>query len=175
MQAFLPDHDISIASASLFFCQYFGGTVFLSVAKAIFLNRLRPALAEFAPGVDPNKIINKGAMDILAGVAPGDAGGVIKAYNAALVATFVSVPVSRERKKEHSGKWWLTSAVPKQWLPLAAGILAFFFSFGLGWKKLPTWQKVEGDEAERGAHELGQADGTHHGPGTREDVPPARG
>lgn len=72
------------------FCQYFGGTVFLAIAKSLFENGLRKALGEYAPNVDPNLVINAGAVTAFEKLPPADVGNVILAYNKALTATFVS-------------------------------------------------------------------------------------
>jgi hypothetical protein len=74
------------------FCQYFGGTVFLAIAKSLFANGLRKALQEYAPRVDPEVVINAGVVNVFNVIPPADVQGVTLAYNKALAATFVSLP-----------------------------------------------------------------------------------
>lgn len=89
-QAVLPESQISIATASMLFFQYFGATFLNCIAKTVFLNVLGPALAEYAPDLDSQTVIGAGATEVLKVVAPKDVEGVKLAYNKALTTTFVS-------------------------------------------------------------------------------------
>jgi len=90
LQGALSGIEISTGTAMTMFCQYFGGTVFLAIAKSLFENGLRKALGEYAPNVDPNLVINAGAVTVFDKLPPAEVGNVILAYNKALAATFVS-------------------------------------------------------------------------------------
>ncbi|KAM3426611.1 hypothetical protein NHJ13734_009358 [Beauveria thailandica] len=98
-------------TAMLMFMQYFGGAVFLSVAKTIFTNELLSTLHKYAPDVDAYSVVHSGATSAFNGLSEHDRLLVLEAYNKALTSTF--------------------------WLPTISAVLAFFFSFGIGWKKLP--------------------------------------
>jgi MFS family permease len=109
-QAKLPPAEISIATANMLFFQYFGGTIVNVIGKTVFLNALGPALQQFAPAVDAQRVINAGATEFLNVVEPQYVDGVRLAYNKALALTF--------------------------WLPTACAIIAFPLSWGLGWHKI---------------------------------------
>jgi hypothetical protein len=89
-QAKLPPAEISIATANMLFFQYFGGTIVNVIGKTVFLNALGPALQQFAPAVDAQRVINAGATEFLNVVEPQYVDGVRLAYNKALALTFVS-------------------------------------------------------------------------------------
>ena len=95
-----------MGTAMIQFCQYFGGTVFLSIAKSVFENRLVPALHQYAPAVNPGRILNSGSTQILQGLSPSDGAGVLTAYNAALVATYVSLISSIRIISKHEKLIW---------------------------------------------------------------------
>ncbi|KAH7115119.1 major facilitator superfamily domain-containing protein [Dendryphion nanum] len=109
-QSTLLPSESSIAIAMLLFSQFFGGSIVNCIAKTIFINDLRPALHQYVPSVDPQKVIDAGATEIIKLVEPKDVQGIIVAYNRALTVTF--------------------------WLPTAAACLALLFTFGLGWHKV---------------------------------------
>ncbi|KAF2191557.1 MFS general substrate transporter [Zopfia rhizophila CBS 207.26] len=120
-QEALPSSEVAIATANLLFFQYFGGSVLNSVAKTIFLNGLQPALNEYAPSVDAEKVIHSGVTELLKSISPKDMVGVVKAYNKALTLTF--------------------------WLPTAAACIGCFLSLGLGWQKIGFREKVKNNKA----------------------------
>ncbi|KAF2248131.1 MFS general substrate transporter [Trematosphaeria pertusa] len=128
-QSALPESEISIATANLLFFQYFGGTFLNCIAKTVFINALGPALAQYAPHVDPKRVIAAGATDFLHVIRPQDVEGVKLAYNKALTTTF--------------------------WLPTAFAIVGFVFSYGLGRHRIgikkPT-KKSGKEEAEKGSN-----------------------
>lgn len=76
----------------LMFMQYFGGAVFLSVAKTIFTNELLYNLHKYAPDIDAYSIVYSGATSAFNGLSEHDRPLVLKAYNKALTLTFVSQP-----------------------------------------------------------------------------------
>ncbi|RFU34088.1 hypothetical protein B7463_g2247, partial [Scytalidium lignicola] len=90
IQSLLPAKDVSIATAQVFFCQYLGASVFLSVGQTIFTNSLRSALKTYAPDVDAEYIINVGARAVRSSVSSTDLPEVLHAYNHALINTFRS-------------------------------------------------------------------------------------
>jgi hypothetical protein len=53
--------DVASAVAILVFCQYFGGTLLLSLGQTVLLARLGPALQRFAPNVRTEDPINASA------------------------------------------------------------------------------------------------------------------
>ncbi|MCJ1405112.1 hypothetical protein MMC11_008338 [Xylographa trunciseda] len=110
VQSVLPPAQTAVGSALVLFCQIFGGAVCVTVAQLTLTNSLVPALHAYAPSVDPQDIINAGATNVRAVIAPKDLGGVLLAYNAALTHVFL----------------------------VAAGIaaLAFGSSLGMGWKSI---------------------------------------
>ncbi|KAI8249965.1 Efflux pump mlcE [Colletotrichum sp. SAR 10_77] len=123
LQNTLQNEELATGTALLIFFQYFGSSVFLCVSKTAFLNRLIPALQEHVPDVDPQAIINAGATDLENLVDGSEYNALIQAYSDALVTTF--------------------------WLSAAASIIAFFFSFGLGWRKVELQtKKMMGNESE---------------------------
>lgn len=120
------------------FCQYFGGTVFLAIAKSLFENGLRKALREYTPGLDPDVVINAGVVNVFHKIPPAEVEGVILAYNKALAATFVSLDLAFTRDDGVTFRKDTDSSIMWQWLPTVAAILAFGFSFGFGWKKVAS-------------------------------------
>ena len=77
------------------FMQYFGGAVFLSVAKTIFTNELLSTLRKYAPDIDAHSIVHSGATSVFHGLSEHDRLLVLNAYNKALITTFVSQPGPR--------------------------------------------------------------------------------
>lgn len=71
--------DLSTASATALFTQMFGGAIWLSVAQALFANRLIKSL-ESVPGVDAHAIFAAGATAIRSEVAPKARTAVIGSY-----------------------------------------------------------------------------------------------
>ncbi|KAL8337378.1 hypothetical protein RB601_008765 [Gaeumannomyces tritici] len=115
LQNHLPGEELATGTALLVFFQYFGSAVFLCISKTTFLNSLYGALATGSPGVDPQSVVSTGATELASILTPEQYPAVIRAYSDALVTTF--------------------------WLSAAASITAFFFSFGLGWKKVTLQTK----------------------------------
>lgn len=84
--------QIPIGTAMLMFMQYFGGAVFLSVAKTIFTNELLSSLHKYAPDIDAHSIVHSGVTRVFNGLSKHDRPLVLEAYNKALTLTFVSRP-----------------------------------------------------------------------------------
>ncbi|KAI9841123.1 MAG: hypothetical protein M1838_003698 [Thelocarpon superellum] len=94
-QAVLSRADIPTGVSLMFFGQTLGGSVFLSVAQNIFLNRLTSGLAPLAKTLSPALVVSTGATDLRTIVDPADLPQVLQAYNAALVSAFhVAVAVT---------------------------------------------------------------------------------
>ena len=117
IQGILSPKEIPIATANIFFFQYFAGALANCIAKTIFVNALGPALREYAPNVDAQAVIHSGATEIVRLASVADRAGIIEAYNKSLTLTF--------------------------WLPCAAAILGTFFCFGLGWHKISAKKDVK--------------------------------
>lgn len=72
------------------FCQILGGALFVSFGQTTFSNQLRPALARWAPDVDPEVVFAVGATAFRGVLQEGQVKGVVRAYDEALTKTFVS-------------------------------------------------------------------------------------
>ncbi|ETI19837.1 hypothetical protein G647_08851 [Cladophialophora carrionii CBS 160.54] len=114
IQNLLPPKEVSIASSQIFFWQYLGGATFLAVGETIFTNTLRSSLKTYAPGVNPQDVIDVGALAVRSSVPKADLENVLHAYNHAIVTTF--------------------------YLAVGASSAAFLTSFGMGFQKLPKRQ-----------------------------------
>lgn len=62
------------------FTQNFGGAIWVAVAQAIFDNSLYKAIGTYAPGVDPNTLLEAGVRSIRSLVSKADLPGVLLAY-----------------------------------------------------------------------------------------------
>lgn len=100
----------SIATALLVFGQTFGGSVFISIANAVFNNMLKRELKVEVPHVDVDLIISAGATGIRTVVSAEDLPGVLTAYSLAVDYVF--------------------------YLATAGAVLMFVFSWGMGWKDI---------------------------------------
>lgn len=91
-QAVLPLSDVPIGTAIIIFSQMFGGSLFISVAQNIFINKLIQGLGGIANlGVDPEVIAGSGATTDprLFGITdPAVLSQVKVVYNDAIVWTF---------------------------------------------------------------------------------------
>ncbi len=90
VQSFLPANEISIATAEIFFFQYFGATLFVAIGETIFEQTLVPSLLKYAPSIDPELVIHSGGTTLRSIVSPEELLGVLRAYDAAITNTFVS-------------------------------------------------------------------------------------
>ncbi|KAL1847839.1 hypothetical protein VTK73DRAFT_10249 [Phialemonium thermophilum] len=89
MQTVLPPPDISTGIAIMFFGQQLGGAVFTSVGQTILSNLLASRLSGVA-GLDPRRIVNEGATNLVAIVPPELMGVVQAAYNYACTRIFLA-------------------------------------------------------------------------------------
>ncbi|KAJ2897404.1 hypothetical protein MKZ38_004705 [Zalerion maritima] len=119
VQANLPQSLVDIGSTAVVLTQYTGGMTFLALAQTIFDVRLRAELAEHVPSVDPRAVLDAGALGIKTVFSGDEYRGVVLAYNEALTQSF--------------------------YLASAGSTIAFFTSFGLGWKSIKK-QKGKGSE-----------------------------
>lgn len=86
VQAVLKHKDIPTGSAMIFFAQTLGGTIFISVAQNLFIQKFTRQLEGFPPGVlDLSALLSSGATDIRNNVPAQYQAEVIQAYNYALV------------------------------------------------------------------------------------------
>ncbi|KAK7934725.1 hypothetical protein PG985_000220 [Apiospora marii] len=120
MQANVPSEDASIASAYGMFAQFFGGALFNCVAKTIMTSSLPPALARYAPDVDPRVFASIGITEAREVVSAAQLPGVLLAYNKAIVNVF--------------------------YLQLAASCVSLLTGFGVGWKNLKKVDKERAKE-----------------------------
>lgn len=98
------------ATAVLVFSQTFGGAVFITVANVIFNNKLKDELISRLPHVNPQMVISAGATGIRDVLSPEDVPGALAAYAKGVDATF--------------------------YLAVAASVMMFFTSWGIGWKDI---------------------------------------
>ena len=90
VQETLDQSKMAVGTSLVVFCQFFGGALVLALAEMDFSSSLRLAPRERAPGIDPAVIFTAGATGIRKAVTSGELVGVLKAYNEAIVNTFVS-------------------------------------------------------------------------------------
>ena len=96
--------------STVVFSQTFGGALFLALAETDFSSSLIKALYTFAPTVNPQAVIEAGALGFREVVSTGDLPGVLLAYNQAVIHTF--------------------------YLGAGASVATFVFGWGLGWKSV---------------------------------------
>ncbi|CAG9948466.1 unnamed protein product, partial [Clonostachys rosea f. rosea IK726] len=87
-QADVGPEDLSAVTSNLLFFQTVGGAFSTSIGQSVFVNRLLLALAESAPGVDPNLVLFTGASDLQHVFSEGVLPGVLKAYMVGLKGSF---------------------------------------------------------------------------------------
>ncbi|KAI1105547.1 MFS general substrate transporter [Jackrogersella minutella] len=124
MQANVPREDASIATGYAMFSQLLGGAIFSAIAKTLFTSSIPNALKKFAPGIDPNLLINTGVTEIATVIPPDELTGALLAYNEAITHVF--------------------------YLQLAAAGCAFLSGWGMGWRNLKDIKQEKGNEEKRG-------------------------
>lgn len=95
VQGLLPPGEVALATSQIFFSQYLGAAIFISLGETIFSNTLRTALKSGALDVDVNAIIAGGPTKVRFIVSPSDLPGVLQAYNHAITTTYVSYSLKR--------------------------------------------------------------------------------
>lgn len=88
VQTVLPDTAVATALVVLSFTQEIGGIVALSIAQNMFTNRLTRNLAKEVPGLDPQIVLNNGALGIKNIVSEKYTAGVKTAYNEAIIDVY---------------------------------------------------------------------------------------
>lgn len=111
LQANTSPANTPIATATLVFCQTFGGAMFISIANSIFNNTLKRELLDRVHGnVSAQTIMGVGATGIRSIVPADDLPGVLWAYAKAFDAVF--------------------------YLVTAGSVCMFIVSWGMGWKDI---------------------------------------
>ncbi|GIJ92467.1 hypothetical protein Asppvi_011449 [Aspergillus pseudoviridinutans] len=110
VQESLPSEELAMATSSLTLLMYLGSAIGTSVGQTIFRSGIPGALAQYAPFVDPELVINTGATEIQQLVTPDQLPGLLRAYNEALTQIF--------------------------FYPTASAAVAVLLAFGLGWKRI---------------------------------------
>ncbi|KAK8044769.1 hypothetical protein PG993_004793 [Apiospora rasikravindrae] len=88
-QAVLPPEDIAVGTAVVLFVQIFGGAVFVAAAQNIFANKLVQGLLSLSiPELDPQIILNAGALNLRDVALAEDVPRILVKYNAAIVDVF---------------------------------------------------------------------------------------
>ena len=72
--------DLATASGLALFFQFMGGAVFLTVAQALFQNKLVHSLAKNVPGLLPKTIISAGATGLRSILSPQQLDGGVQSY-----------------------------------------------------------------------------------------------
>jgi len=90
VQQTLDPSRMAVGTSIVVFSQFFGGALFLALAETDFSSSLSSALKEFAPGVNETLIFNAGATAVREVVTSQQLPGLLKAYNQAVMNTFVS-------------------------------------------------------------------------------------
>ena len=88
--AVLPQDEISIGNGIVVFFQFLGGAIFLAINESLLTSKLSSALATYAPQVDAHAVMTAGAAGVRIVVGAHDLPGVLKAYNVAILTSFVS-------------------------------------------------------------------------------------
>ncbi|KAL2851333.1 major facilitator superfamily domain-containing protein [Aspergillus pseudodeflectus] len=124
VQSNISPDDVSTAMAILTFSQTFGGSIFLAIANVIFTAGLRDQIPQYAPNVNPENVIAKGATGFRDVIAAEDLAGVLRGYAKAV-------------------DWTL-------YLAAALCVVQFASSWGLGWKDVRKKEVAEESVKENG-------------------------
>lgn len=107
VQSTLSPQDMAVGIATVVFFQLFGGSLFAVVSQTIFNKQFVKALMGHAPNVDLQALLAAGTVGFHKVVKPEQLGGVVLAYNDAILDTF--------------------------YLGVAITAVAFLFALGLPW------------------------------------------
>ncbi|CEL09673.1 hypothetical protein ASPCAL12806 [Aspergillus calidoustus] len=124
VQSNISPDDVSTAMAILTFSQTFGGSIFLAIANVIFTAGLRDQIPRYAPHVNPENVIAKGATGFRDVIAAEDLAGVLRGYAKAV-------------------DWTL-------YLAAALCVVQFASSWGLGWKDVRKKEVAEDSVKDNG-------------------------
>jgi hypothetical protein len=86
-QTVLPQAEVAMGTALMFFWQSLGGAVFMCVSQTLFVNYLASHLADL-PGIDVDRVVSAGATDVQDVVAEDKLAEVLEVYNAAVRQAF---------------------------------------------------------------------------------------
>jgi hypothetical protein len=124
IQANLPPEDAPVGTSYVMFTQYFGGAVFISIARTVLTSSLGSTVREDAPTVDPALVIGSGVTELRDSFPASVLDGVILAYNKSLVSV-----------------WYVQ---------VALACAAFVCSWFSGWKDIRK-EKKEQQDCENGS------------------------
>lgn len=118
VQTVLEGAKIPMALVLLSFTQTFGGIIVLSVAQNVFPSRLAGDLVASVPQVDPNIVLQHGAIGLIDVVPMRYRDLVLTAYNSAIVDVF--------------------------YITLGLSCLSVLFALGIEWKSVKNGESTEG-------------------------------
>jgi hypothetical protein len=111
VQVVLSSKEVATGNAVAIFFNSLGGAIALSISSNIFTNTLVKEVPKYAPGVQPEQVLNAGATNIgKVDAPPAILEGIKMAYNIALTTAFI--------------------------LPIAVGCLSFLTSLLFEWKSV---------------------------------------
>ncbi|PVH78622.1 MFS general substrate transporter [Cadophora sp. DSE1049] len=116
LMSLIPQADLPIATSIAVFFQFFGGAIFLGIANNIFVSRLISALHKYTPDINAQMAVRVGAEGFRELVGEANLHAGLVAYSEALVTTF--------------------------YLCAAGSALAFFCSFGMGWRSVKEKERL---------------------------------
>lgn len=114
LQNFLPDKDIAIGTSFMMFGHTMGGAVFLSIAQTIFVSGLRSLVPVYSPGTDPETVIQAGELANRLTQSKEEMAGVFMAISKSISRVF--------------------------YMTAGAGVGAFIFAWGIGWRDIRKTQ-----------------------------------
>jgi hypothetical protein len=89
VQVVLSKQDMPTGNAVAIFFNSLGGAISISIAQNIFANTLVREVPKYAPGVDPQVLLQAGATNIRHVVPAEMLEGVLWAYNKAVTSSYV--------------------------------------------------------------------------------------
>ncbi|XP_014554348.1 hypothetical protein COCVIDRAFT_39781 [Bipolaris victoriae FI3] len=110
VQALLDPSDAQIGVGLAIFANSLGGAMSTSIAQNIFSNSLARNLAQYAPGIDPQQIINTGVTELRQKFPVNSMAGILEAYVSSIDDSFI--------------------------LPISVGGVAFLASLFVEWKSI---------------------------------------
>lgn len=112
IQNSLPKEHVAVGTSMIVFMQNFGGTLMLSFGELVFIQALKNKILMYAPDVSAADVIIWGATGFRDHVSKKNLPGVLMAYDKAIISTL--------------------------YLAVGCMVLAFCFTWGLGWKKVQS-------------------------------------
>lgn len=118
VQNTLPDSIVSVSTSLLTFMQTLGGAVMLSLGEVVFSNSLTTSLLKYAPGVNPEVIVEAGATGIRTVITdPTELAEVLVAYSKSVDSNF--------------------------YFAVGCAGVCFFLAWGMGWKDIRKKPKAK--------------------------------